>query len=333
MKFVTAASMGPIHSPLTAHSNNPDPLSDNSISTYVIRATFFLMILVGSGCTKPPISCISQIPTGHPATTDTLTISGFYRPANCRVFFDVRLTAAGELLHDDTVEPTACDYPTAALTIAPCHFPVPGQPDLHGLRIILHQHLLLYPYRFSSDSFQASHLHRALYNFAAAGKQILQLFFPDSTWQQLLTSPVLEYEFSFQLVRATDNQPTYTLLQGHYDPATDLVKFQHLPDLHPDNSGNNADSLSSSHADSYSSSVQFHLIDSLHTLRIRSIYHLLPEDFAIWNEDQKCSDSQNYDLRLLPASCYNLLDITVDPPYLDCLLAAGSLHFQIALLK
>ena len=299
------------------------------------------------GCTKPQNAPMAPEAIPPLEVVDTLTVNGYYYLTNCRYFLDARLTATGDILHDDTTEPQSCDQENQLFEIETFRFPIPEKTDLHGLRITLNQHRLIQEYQFLNEDFrlstpqypdiaaQAEHL----YTFATPGKQHLQVFFSATDWQQIL-STTDRLELSFQLrpcsqLTAPCARPQFTLIQGHYDPATDriteldvdpdLVNFQNLPDLHlpPSFSFSFTNNSGSSHADNASSSV-----------RIRSIYHLLTEDFALWNDNEDCQALQNWDLSLIPATGYNLLEIKIDPPFLECLrVGEGGFNFRIALLR
>ncbi|PHN00807.1 hypothetical protein [Flavilitoribacter nigricans] len=287
---------------------------------------FYLIILLSLiSCTKPQISTTLPAPRPQP---HALTITGYYHPKTCRVFFDARKTQTGTLLHDDTTEPKNCRDESLPFQIHTFLFPTEKE-NYHGLRIEGR-------YPFTTENFQlansvypdfqqqATHL----YTFTTSGKYILQIFFPERQWNTFIDDTE-RITFTFQVTKThpIPLTPKFTLLQGQYDPTIDLVNFQNLPDLH-------ADKFSSSmNADSVSSSVQFHLIDSIHTFRVRSIYHLLTEDFTLWSDSEDCRPLQNWDLSLIPATGYNLLEIKLDPPFLECLKRGEIFHFRMALLR
>lgn len=309
-----------------------------------LTSILFLLLLA---CHKPaPAEPITE---EAPTPTETLTITGSYHLPSCRQFFDHRRTPTGELVRDDTLEPQSCnqapgnEYPTASpFQLKTFRFPTPNGPDLHGLRITLDQSRLLPAYRFTTDhlrlststdpNFEQQACHT--YAFAIPGKQALQIFFPDTTWQHL-QSTTEKLEFIFQIIRGTNTPcptphapcptPSFTILQGHYNPATDLVNLQDLPDL--------PSPLHHLTTSPHAPQFQFHFIDSLHRLRIRSIYTLLTEDFAVWTDEADCQNSRNWDIYLTSAAGYNLLELQFDPPYLKCLKRAGVFQFRIAVLR
>ncbi|MCB0630311.1 MAG: hypothetical protein KDD15_11280 [Lewinella sp.] len=267
------------------------------------------------------------MPPNNVALADTLTFFGYYQPENCRLFLNAHITATGELVPDDTVDPQSCDEPPSAFSVETFRFPNFHGPDRHGLRFTLNQHLLLRNYQFIQEGFQLDSLCTSdlgIYTFASPGHQHLQVFFPNTMLTTpvcpMLTTPVRQhqYNFTFQLIRGRGEAPKFALLEGTYDLSThlvnfnpDLVNFQNLPDLNL-----------SVYADSASSSV-----------RIYSIYHLLTEDFALWNDNEECKDIQNWDLSLIPASGYNLLEVKLDSPFMECLrIGEEPFHFRIALL-
>ena len=302
---------------------------------YISLYIFFSFTLIA--CQKPQIATIPSAPSSQPPA---LTITGYYNLQTCRYFLDARLTPNGELVHDDTTEPQSCDEENPLFQLETFRFPIPEESDLHGLRITLNQHLLIHPYHFVAEGLklstpqspdvvaQATHL----YTFATPGKQHLQVFFSAADWQQILSNSD-QLELSFQLrpcpqLPAPCANPEFTLIQGHYDPKadriTDLVNFQNLPDL-----------IGPKTPELYFDLIEPPLgVGSAYILRIRSIYHLLTEDFALWNDNEDCQALQNWDLSLIPATGYNLLEIKIDPPFLECLgVGEGGFNFRIALLR
>ena len=298
--------------------------SHRTIITASIKSSYYLIIISSTiACTKPTITSIPPDSPNNAEITDTLTFFGYYRPENCRLFINARITATGELVPDDTADPQPCDE-TAAFSVETFRFPNFHGPDRHGLRFTLNQHQLLRNYQFIQEGFQLDSVLTSdldLYTFASPGHQHLQVFFPDT----MLTTPVRQhqYNFTFQLIRGRGDVPKFALLEGTYDFTTDLVNFnpdrvnfQNLPDL------NLSDLKLSVYADSASSSV-----------RIRSIYHLLTEDFALWNDNEDCRTLQNWDLSLIPATGYHLLEAKLDPPFLECLRKREEpFYFRVALL-
>ncbi|PHN07782.1 hypothetical protein [Flavilitoribacter nigricans] len=279
-----------------------------------------LIIILSStiACTKPDITTLPPEPPNKADTTDTLTFTGYYQPEDCRLFINARITATGELVPDDTVEPQSCREAASPFSVEIFRFPNFLGPDHRGLRFSLNQHRLLANYQFLPEGFKLDSFlvsERKIYTFASPGHQHLQVFFPDT----MLTTPVRQqqHRFSFQLVRGGGGAPQFTLLEGTYDSTLDLVNFQNLPDLPAPGS------LSFSMLiDSASSSV-----------RIRSIYHLLTEDFALWSDKEDCEDLQNWDLQLIPATGYTMLEAKVDPPFLKCSIQEEAFNFRIALLR
>lgn len=281
------------------------------------QTCYLSAILLFATCQKP------APPQTTPAiqATSTQTIQGHHNPHSCRTFFDARRSDSGMILHDDTTAPQNCHDDALPFQLQTFLLPI-GTKRYRGIR-------LSGAYPFQKEQFQlfsAAHPHfhqqtAYLYTFRTPGHYVLQTFFPETAWQDFITHTD-RIEFSFQITPSLSSPPPtpeFTLLQGRYYPTTNALTLdQELVNIG-------------------SPELQFQFLDSIGltpTLRIRSVYTLLTEDFALWQTTADCREYQNWDLQLIPATGYHLLQATIDPPFLDCLLQESEfINFRIALLR
>lgn len=298
----------------------------NHIRLHFITAGLLFLLL---SCNKEQFCQIPpELPT-TPTKVDPVTVRGFYNSQSCRTYFDARLLPTGLLLHDDTTEPEDCDSESLPFHIQPFIFPL-NDTIYRGLRITG-------PYPFRKVGFKlftATHpeFHRKatfLYTYAVPGKYVLQVFFPEADWQDLLSTDE-QLEFSFQVIPEKNMPPTFTILQGYYEMEEDRLYLTE-----------NADEQAASYTiHANNPELQFQLIDpplgvgSVYVLRIRSIYTLPTEDFVIWTENNTCNTLQNWDLQLIPAVGYHVMEVALDPPFMNCLKREQeAFQFRIALFK
>lgn len=289
------------------------------------RITIILATLTLATCQKQPF----QQPKAEepsPAPSQTLQVTGYFNPKTCQTFFDARITDSGLLLHDDTVETQNCQDVLAPFQLKTFLFPVrPESPDsallYRGLKIesqypLTTENFKLATLQHPNLQQQATHL----YSFSTPGKYILQVFFPESSWQSFIASAdKLELAFQVTNTYPIPPKPTFTLIEGTYNIENQIL---HLESVGPE-------------IPIFTPEFQFQLINSQNTIHIRSIYTLLTEDFSLWQEDTNCQTLQNWDLTLSPATGYYQLEAKLDPPFLECLRTTKgeALRFRVALLK
>ena len=278
-----------------------------------------IMLLTLLSCQKP---VITQEPAFHEVETptDILQVTGYYNHQTCTVFYDARIGETGALLHDDTTDPFPCDEQEAPFKLKTFLFPAAlgsSATNYRGLRLESRYPLTAKGFQLSAAGFPDLHQRAAfMFTFTTPGKWVLQIFFREFLWQQLLATGKLE--FSFQVTSTQPELPksTYALLQGHFNQQSNTLILYNAKN----ETGHwiPTDKPYSCPAGAIGPEFQFQATGN-NIIRIRSLYTLLTEDFHIWNQDPNCQKHQNWDLQLIPATGYNLLDAKLDPLYSECL--------------